>query len=317
MFAIEKVEIQMKIAIIIFSPSGNTLKVAKMLEKSLLENNIGVQTVNITKNKGLFRYRTFSQYLNKYVEEHDILCIGSPVYAHHLHYNVQDLIKSLPPTGNGWGRLAIPFITYGGINSGVALQEAGNLLTKTGRIPIAGMKINSQHSLTKLPKITVKVNEGMPGDEISSLIEKLSNAILNGEDYEDVSKKFCYQKFKVRIKAKFLFREKLWQNHFYPKQVIDHDKCISCGKCSISCPVQRIEMVDKKPTISKGSPSCIHCGSCVSVCPSNAITFDMNWNRWNQLLSKAAAGHGPLPSNEEPKSAVYCKEPRGEEVGCV
>ena len=305
LFAVEKVEWFMKTVIIVFSPSGNTLKVAKMLEKNLLEKNIGVQIVDITRTKGLFRYGTFGQYLEQNVEKHDVLCVGSPVYAHHLHYNVQNLIKSLPPPNNGWGKLAIPFITYGGINSGVALQEAGNLLKKTGRIPIAGMKINSEHSLTKLPKITVKVNEGMPGNEIDYLIEELSNKILNGRVYEDASKEFCYQKLAVRIKAKLIFREKLWQNHLYPKQVIDYDKCVHCGKCSINCPVQRIEMIDRKPTILKGSPGCIHCGSCVSHCPSNAITFDMNWDRWNNLLRNAAAGHGPLPSNEEPKSAVY------------
>ncbi len=295
----------MKVVIIVFSPSGNTLKVAKMLEKNLLEKNVSVQFVDITRTRGLFRYRNFGQYLYKHVEKHDVLCIGSPVYAHHLHYNVQDLIKSLPPPVNGWGKLTLPFVTYGGINSGVALQEAGNLLKKTGRIPIAGMKINSQHSLTKIPQITVKVNEGMPGNEIGYLVEELSNKILNGEEYVDASKEFRYQNFKVRFKAKILFREKFWQKHLYPKQIIDCEKCIHCGKCVANCPVQRIEMIDKKPSISHGSPDCIHCGSCVALCPTNAITFDMNWNRWNQLLSKAAAGHGPLPSNEEPKSAVY------------
>ena len=121
----------------------------------------------------------------------------------------------------------------------------------------------------------------------------------------DASKEFCYQKLKVRIKAKTIFREKFWQNHLYPRQVKNPEKCVHCGKCSTNCPVQRFEMIDKKPTIPKGSPSCIHCGSCVSHCPSNAITFNTNWNRWNKLLSKAAAGHGPLPSKEEPKSAVY------------
>ena len=305
MFVVKKGEMNMKIAIIVFSPSGNTLKVAKMLEKSLIDKNIAVQIIDITRNKKLFRHRTFRQYLCQYVEEHDILCIGSPVYAHHLHYNVQDLIKSLPAPDKEWGKLAIPFITYGGINSGVALQEAGNLLKKTGRIPIAGMKINSQHSLTKLAQITVKVNEGMPGDEITHLIEALSNEILNGKEINDASKEFSYQKFKVRLKAKTIFREKLWQKYFYPKQVIDNSKCLHCGLCAKNCPVQRIEMLEDKPTISEGSPDCIHCGCCVSLCPNDAITFNTNWNRWNKLLSKAANGYGPLPSNEEPKSAVY------------
>ncbi|MFX1518276.1 MAG: 4Fe-4S binding protein, partial [Promethearchaeota archaeon] len=165
--------------------------------------------------------------------------------------------------------------------------------------------INSQHSMTKLPQISIKVNEGMPGKEIDPLIEKISHKLLNGEEYGDASKEFCYQKRKVRIKAKTIFQEKLWQNHLYPKQVIDLEKCIHCGKCARYCPVQRIEMIDNLPTIPKGSPTCIHCGSCVTHCPSNAITFNTNWNRWNHLLAKAAAGHGPLPSNEEPKSAVY------------
>ena len=44
----------MKTAIIVFSPSGNTLKVAKMLEKNLLEKNISVQIVDITKTKEIF-----------------------------------------------------------------------------------------------------------------------------------------------------------------------------------------------------------------------------------------------------------------------
>lgn len=297
----------MRVAIVVFSPSGNTLKVAKMLKENLLGKDNNVQIVDCTRAKDIFKYRSFNQYLKHHVKEHDILCIGSPVYAHHLHYNVQDLIKSLPPPGNGWGQFTIPFVTYGGINSGVALQEAGNLLKKTGRIPIAGMKINSQHSLTKLPQITTKVNDGMPGEEINHLIEELNGIILNGQGYEDVSKSFCYQKLIGRIKAKIIFREKLWQKHLYPKLVIDPEKCIHCGKCAAICPVQRIEMIDKAPTISKENPGCIHCGSCVSHCPTDAITFDTNWDRWNKLLSTAANGHGPLPSNEEPKSAVYGK----------
>ena len=53
--------------------------------------------------------------------------MGSPVYAHHLHHNIKDFIKGLYPTEKEVP-IAVPFITYGGINSGEALHEAEVLL---------------------------------------------------------------------------------------------------------------------------------------------------------------------------------------------
>ena len=300
----------MKVIIIVFSPSGNTLKVGKLLRESLLAKKAEVQLLNITRNEEIFVKRNIKQYLKDTIEPHDVLCVGSPVYAHHLHYNLQNIIKCLPKPGNGWGRLAIPFITWGGINSGVSLQEAANLLKKTGRIVVSGMKINSSHCLSKLRQISKKVNEGMPGDEALPLIEDLATRIIKLGDgkaleYPDASQELDYQNRKVKIKSKLIFRERFWQRHLYPKLIFHHEKCTGCGLCAKICSVQRIEMNGEGPTIPKGNPECIHCARCVSCCPVGAIDFDADWTKWNRLLSKAAAGHGPLPSNEFPKSAVY------------
>jgi len=300
----------MKVAIIVFSPSGNTLKVGKMLEKSLADKSTQVQLVNITRDKKLFGERDIKHYLKETVKEHDLLCVGSPVYAHHLHYNVQDVIKALPRPGNSWGRLAVPFVTWGGINSGVALQEAARLLKGSGRIVVSGMKINSFHCLSKLKQITRKVNEGMPGDEALPIIEDLAQRIIKSEnvkpeDCVDVSGDLRYQSRKVRIKARMIFREKFWQRHMYPRLIFDKAKCTGCGTCAKVCSVQRIEVNGKGPIIPDGGPECIHCARCVASCPAQAIDLDANWEKWDRLLSKAAAGLGPLPSNEEPKSAVY------------
>lgn len=303
-------QISLQVAIIVFSPTGNTLKVGKMLKKSLSVRKIQVQIIDVTRDPDLYRERKIGPYLKGRVREHDLLCIGSPVYAHHLHYNLKDIIKSLPKPGNGWGQLAVPFVTYGGISSGIALQEAAKLLKRSGRIPVSGMKINAQHCLTKLKQIFTKVNEGMPGDEAIPLIEELAEKIvqldgIKDKECVDISSNLRYQRFRDRIKAHLIFREKFWQNHFYPKLIFDYNKCSQCGKCSRICPVQRIAMTEEGPKIPKGSPACIHCGSCVTCCPSNAIDFDADWTKWNNLLKKAAEGRGPMPSNERPKSVVY------------
>lgn len=89
--------------------------------------------------------RHINMQVNKELVQDEILFIGSPVYAHHLQYHVKDLIKNLPQPVNRWGKIAVPFITYGAINSGIALDEAGKLLRKSGRKVLAGMKVCSSH----------------------------------------------------------------------------------------------------------------------------------------------------------------------------
>ena len=300
----------MLVAIVVFSPTGNTLKIGKMLEENLLKKNVKVQLVDITRNKALFGDRNYKSYLKELVQKHDLLCIGSPVYAHHLHYNVKKIIKSLPKPGNGWGRLAIPFVTYGRINSGIALSEAAKLLKKSGRINVAGMKVNSCHCFTKMKEVKIKINVGMPGKEAIPLIEELVDRIIklkkiNNNKYIDISKKLSYQSRKGKIKANLIFKEKFFQRYIYPKLIFDLDKCRKCGKCIKVCPVQCIEMTKNGPMISKDKLPCIHCSSCILNCKFDAISFDANWEKWNKIIAKAARGLGPLPSNEVPKSAVY------------
>ncbi|WP_455391882.1 EFR1 family ferrodoxin [[Eubacterium] cellulosolvens] len=300
----------MLVAIIVFSPTGNTLKVGKMLEKSLLARNAKVQLIDITRDRKLFHERDVKSYLEENIKEHDVLCIGSPVYAHHLHYNVKKLIKSLPPVGNGWGKFSIPFVTYGGINSGIALHEGAKLLKRSGRTNIAGMKINSCHWFTKMKQVKIKINENLPGDEVLPLIEDLVDRIVNLKNVKlenciDVTKEFIYQTFGNRIKAHLIFREKFWQRHLYPKLIFDYNKCRKCGKCVKVCPVQCIEMTKNGPVIPKNHPSCIHCVSCILNCKFDAICFNVNWSKWNKIITKASKGLGFLASNESPKSAVF------------
>lgn len=48
--------------------------------------------------------------------------------------------------------------------------------------------------------------------------------------------------------------------------VIDHDKCISCGRCQKACGM------DIRTFETPNSPDCIRCGSCISACPKGAIS---------------------------------------------
>ncbi len=52
---------------------------------------------------------------------------------------------------------------------------------------------------------------------------------------------------------------------------VNKDLCIGCGLCKNDCPVNNIDMKDKKSVIK--DQDCIKCGHCVAICPKAAITM--------------------------------------------
>ena len=46
--------------------------------------------------------------------------------------------------------------------------------------------------------------------------------------------------------------------------------CISCGKCALSCPVNGIDIVGRKP---HWNGACTHCMACICGCPVSAIEY--------------------------------------------
>lgn len=58
--------------------------------------------------------------------------------------------------------------------------------------------------------------------------------------------------------------------HSLIKHSINKDKCIGCGVCASSCPVQAIAFDENKKAYIK-QHKCISCSKCISVCPVSAV----------------------------------------------
>ncbi len=293
----------MKITIIQFSPSGSTRKVTSMLESELKGRGQQVQVLDITGDEDFFVRRDIPAFLNKHVEPHDLLLIGSPVYAHHLQYHVQDLIAALPKPDRIWGSCAIPYVCYGGISSGIALKEAAALLKKSGRIVPAGMKISAPHSMTRaFMEREFNADKLQSGTlpEVAELADRIME--LDGNPLVQCNaRSMNYNCLAITLKANLIFKEKLWHEKRYPQISIDGRLCSNCGKCVKVCPVRHLSKGESQAVENALSP-CIHCLNCVTSCPAKAIKLTGDLEKGRAFMTKMIAKNG---NKEVPENAVY------------
>ncbi len=60
------------------------------------------------------------------------------------------------------------------------------------------------------------------------------------------------------------------------KPIIDKNKCIGCGRCSLVCPESTINMIKVKNKLKAdvNYDYCKGCGLCAQECPVGAITME-------------------------------------------
>lgn len=296
----------MNILILVFSPSGSTLKIGKMLDSKLKELGNSVQFLDITRNREIFKQGLVKKYLEKNVKKHDIICIGSPVYEKHIEMYMKLIYANLPKPNEIWGEIAIPFFTFGGISSGIALNESYKMLKKSGRKVIAAMKIEASHIVTK--KLKTRVNENMPGDEAYIYVNELAQIINSKSNSKGITiKDLNYQSRKEKVVSRIMI-ERVLHDRLYGKLTIKDNLCTSCMACINTCPIQRIDEKNKKAVMDKNAHACIHCFSCVNVCQNNAITYENGedgWNKIERIFGKVAKENSFFRSTEYPKSIVF------------
>lgn len=300
----------MKVAFLVFSPSGNGTKATQRLGSLLAARKIESQVVDLTGDETWFHSPPSRDWLEARIARHDLLCIVAPVYAHHLQFHMKGALSVLPPPDAKWGKLAIPILSYGGFSTGVALKEAACLLEQGGRKVIGAARIAAPHAICRLPQIHVKVNFDRPGKVEEALFERIADAIATAFAGKPpipgtVRRQLRFPSLVSRLKAALIFREKLFQRRIYPRLAVDDLRCIGCGTCARACAVKRLVVVDGHVIFRDDLQECIHCSECILACPRAALSFAADFSSWNKLFEKSSQGLGPMVSRETPDSAFF------------
>lgn len=295
----------MNVTVIQFSSSGNTAKVASAIHEILEEDGTAkVQVIDLARDSGFFGGGGAPDFLGR-VEPHDVLMVGGPVFAHHLQYHVQDLIRLLPPPdGRTWGRVAIPFVTYGGLSSGIALEEAGQLLRRSGRTVVGGLKVSAAHRMTRA-FLDQEFNAGKPNGELRPVVLDLRarlKRLAAGEELPHGRRMLNYRPRLESLAIRIIFDEKKWHRERYPRIRIDRSRCTSCGACAKLCPVLHLAQDAAGVVAEQAGRDCIHCLGCAATCPRKAIGLLGELEKGRAFMKKAIADHA---GTELPASCLY------------
>ncbi len=290
----------MKAVVIVFSPSGHTLTAARMIRKSIEARGGTADIIDLTKDDTLLFASDKRENLAVKAGEFDVLFVGAPVYAGHAEHTVLRTIAMLPFPDEKRSKIAVPFISYGGAHSFIALEEMGRALKRKNYVPVLGIKLASFHTLSK--SFRTKILEDRPGDAerrvIDGAVSKVVDLCSDPESIRDNSASFAYTKMPMCFILKILSQERI---HAKFKTVsIVYEKCRVCKRCIEVCPVNNFVFADGIVSV-KNQKNCILCGECFYNCASDAIVFD-----YRKLVKKRLRdGEVVL---ESPLSAVYPKE---------
>jgi len=248
-------------AIVYCSPAGSTRHVAEVIRDTLKELDVQVEVLDMA--KGGDSASILSKI--KAAGEDTCLFIGSPVYVNHAVPPVTAFISELPESAN---TMAVPFVTWGGACSGVALWEMGKMLSEKGYQVAGAAKVMALHSM--MWQFDKPVGEGRPNAEDDQMIRDMVTKVAKGEAKGIALSALAYQPEAAReeMEKSSLAMAK---SHM-PQRTVNEERCTQCNICAEVCPV---EAVTFSPYPEFGD-HCISCFNCVRECPEDAIEADFS-----------------------------------------
>ncbi|HDS15642.1 MAG TPA: 4Fe-4S dicluster domain-containing protein [Proteobacteria bacterium] len=254
----------LRIFMVYCSPAGTTRLVGRVLENFLREQGpVGVCELGCNPSAEADFLREIKDAAGR-----RLLFVGSPVYSSHALPPVMEFIARLPVKPDAW---AVPFATWGGATSGLALEEMAEALAARGYKLAGAAKILALHSL--MWEAADPVGAGQPDVAAERMMLELVRVVtenlrrdrppvLSQEllRYQSAAAREDMRKLNLQIARKIL-----------PSRVVDEQRCSGCGVCVNSCPVAALSL---QPFPVFGE-NCILCFNCVRLCPEKALVADL------------------------------------------
>ncbi len=252
----------LNVLIIYFSQTGGTEKIAKMIQKGIINSGNTCEFVKI-KNVNINNLKNF-----------DLIGLGTPTFYFREPVNVHNFIQNIEKVD---GKHCFIFCTHGSI-IGNTFYYMNESLAEKGYLVMSSFDSYSESSIQFYPKTmhTLRHPDDIEVREAENFGENICDVSLkikNG-DSSLIPKFELVEKTWWAKQSKILTLDML--RKFYPKFEINIDKCSKCLTCQNECPVDAIDIERDPPEIQKDG--CIFCLYCEKLCPEGAIEADWTMN---------------------------------------
>ncbi|MDO5690130.1 MAG: 4Fe-4S dicluster domain-containing protein [Tissierellia bacterium] len=242
------------IDLVTFSPTHSSLKLGRSLAVRLGQLN---QVYDTTTNKNPLIQRW---------SQGDLVLFSFPVYAGRVPSPFLERLGKLEGNGANVVILAV----YGNRHYDDSLLEMGDFLREHGFHVVAGAAFLARHSYS----------EKIAGDRPNS-----ADFIAIGDFAQRIDEKLKKALEPVELPGNRPYRDGMSPSQWAP----DTDsRCIQCGICVVSCPMQIISPLD--PAHIEPIDQCLHCFACVRNCPQGAKLVDRE--DFEEIVSKMINSFG-------------------------
>ncbi len=272
----------MNILIVFFSATGNTAKMATVIEERFTELGAEVTMSNVTS----YNHRQEKTDLTSY----DAVVFGLPVYSRRAPRVVRKWLRTL----NGQGKKCSMFFTYGGFGTHPAHYSTRQILEEQHFHVVSSAEFLGAHAFNLGGW---KAMERRP-DESDFTVAK---------EYVEIT----YRRFTDEDEGLLGELEKTE----YPEELLDSaealrfkkvtqlptregSECSMCLTCEELCPTGAMDA--ELGEADKGK--CIACLACVANCPENILAINDMSKSWSSKLEKEQVTEESL---KEQKSIIY------------
>jgi ferredoxin/flavodoxin len=284
----------MRVKIIHFSQTKNTLQIAKSIASGIINKGAEVELLDWMKIKDQPPEQIFN--------DCDLLGIGTPVFFYQLPFCMRDWLKKFPAVNE---KPYFLFVTYAAV-VGTIFRSADNVLRKKGWKLIdysAFLGFGSYQGYLTWPRLSVQFPDAYEDMKAKQFGEF---QVIKHACWRNEKRNFLERPPKAPIywRRKKMILFKWMVNKTQPDFVLDSNKCIGCGTCIKNCPDGAISMVDNR-LVFRGN--CSRCYFCEKNCKQKAIVPD--WNSVKKQLVKLYKAYPDYLKNSEELQKLYIKHP--------